>query len=49
MLFAMADARLSEEEQNGLLERLEEFEVEHIGSGVHETSTSSCIRWPISI
>ncbi len=36
VLFAMAEARLSEEEQNGLYERFEKFEEEKIGSGVHE-------------
>jgi hemerythrin-like domain-containing protein len=36
VLFEMADANLSEAEQNDLYERFEKFEEEKIGSGVHE-------------
>jgi len=36
IFFNMADMHLSQEVQNGLLEKFEKFEKEEIGEGVHE-------------
>ncbi len=36
ILFNMADMHLTQEVQNGLLERFEKFEKEEIGEGIHE-------------
>nr|MDO8076033.1 hypothetical protein [Candidatus Freyarchaeota archaeon] len=45
LFFNMADMHLSQEVQNGLLEKFEKFEKEEIGEGVHEKIHNLVHKW----